>query len=170
MSKNFLAEWVPYRILQPGILIPRWNGRIHILAHGIILFRYLIWGREYVCVFSTECCRSMLASKNDLCDKLTCELLSESYVRCTEKEEAGRTDTCKQNEETLPISAIDCSKENRPGADWKATKEADLWGGGTGTENGRQDAFILDNVFGHSGQLPYSHESLCSLPICYVTG
>lgn len=31
----------------------------------------------------------------------------------------GRADTCKENEETLPISTTDYSKENQPGADLK---------------------------------------------------
>jgi hypothetical protein len=70
--------------------------------------------------FSTEC------FQNDSCDRLTCELLGESYIRHTEKEEAGRSDTCKQNEETLLISAPGCNNENRPGAYLKTTKEAEL--------------------------------------------
>lgn len=67
ISSKKIKIWVPrnflrvYGTLQPGMLLPRWNERIHILAHDMILFRYLIWGRGHVCVFSTECYRSMLA-------------------------------------------------------------------------------------------------------------
>ena len=55
--------WVPYSILQLGILMPRWDERIHLLAYGMILIRYLIWGRGHVCVLSTEYCRNLLAAR-----------------------------------------------------------------------------------------------------------
>jgi hypothetical protein len=42
-----------------SILLPRWDERTHLLAYGMILIRYLIWERGYVCVFSAEYCRSM---------------------------------------------------------------------------------------------------------------
>jgi hypothetical protein len=64
---KFLRIWKPrnslsiYGTLQPGILMPKWNGRIHILAHG--MNRYLIWVRGHVCVFSQGCWRSMLATR-----------------------------------------------------------------------------------------------------------
>ena len=51
-------------------------GRIHLLAYGMILIRYLIWGRGHVCVFSTECCRSMLAAKMIRVTGLPVSLLS----------------------------------------------------------------------------------------------
>jgi len=42
--------------------MPRRNGRIYILAYGMILIRYLIWGRGHICGFFAGCCRSMLAA------------------------------------------------------------------------------------------------------------
>ena len=42
-----------------------------------------------------------------------------------EKEKAGRTAACNQNEEALPISTTDNSKESQPDANLGTTKEAD---------------------------------------------
>ena len=63
MPRNSLLS--VYGILQPGILMPRWNGRIHLLVYGMILIRYLIcgWGHIRVFFFSAGCCRSMLAAR-----------------------------------------------------------------------------------------------------------
>ena len=81
--------------------------RIHLLTHGMILNRKLIWGKGgSVSVFSTECYRSMLASR--MIGVTGCPVSSwvswhwwqESCVEHTEKEESGRAATCKQDEET----------------------------------------------------------------------
>jgi hypothetical protein len=58
--------------------------------------------------------------------KKTPSIEKTTLIRHTEKEEEGSADTFKQNEETLPISALGCIKENQPGADLKTTKETDL--------------------------------------------
>ena len=53
-----------------------WDKGIHLLAHGMILFRYLIWGKGgNISVFSTECYKSMLAS-NVTGWPVTCECLT----------------------------------------------------------------------------------------------
>jgi hypothetical protein len=164
---------VSYSILQPGILMPRWSGKIHFLAHGMILFKYLIWGREHVCVFSTECCRSMLASRMipvigwTVSSWVPWQWWQESCIECTEKEEAGRADTCKQNEETVSIPATGYSNGNRLGADLKATKEDDSWGRGTGTEYG-QDAFARDNVLATQANSPVAVKACVPYPYAIV--
>jgi hypothetical protein len=52
-----------YSIPQLGIFMPRWDGRIYLLPHAIILIRCLVWGIGHVCVFSTECWGSLLAAR-----------------------------------------------------------------------------------------------------------
>jgi hypothetical protein len=68
----------------------------------------------------------------------------------------------------LPISALGYSKESQPGVNWgqlkKLTREAEGLLQSTGED------FIRDIVFGHSGQLSNSGESLRTLPICYFIG
>jgi hypothetical protein len=90
-------------------------------------------------VFSTECCRSMLASRMirvigwPVSSWVLWHWWQESCVERTEKEESGRAAPCKQDEETLPISAMGYSKESRPGVNLGTTKNDDLWGRGTAT-------------------------------------
>lgn len=88
ISSKKIKIWVPrnflrvYGTLQPGMLLPRWNERIHILAHDMILFRYLIWGRGHVCVFFHRMLQEHASSHSDWWDMLmlgqrtmlTCEL------------------------------------------------------------------------------------------------
>lgn len=63
MPRNSLLN--VYDTVQLGILIPRWNGRIHLLAYGIVPIRQVsIWGRGHVFgFFSSGCCRSMVAAR-----------------------------------------------------------------------------------------------------------
>ena len=84
-----------------------WDKGIHLLAHGMILFRYLIWGKGgNISVFSTECYKSVLAPKMihvtgwPVSSWVPWQWWQESCVECTEKEESGRAATCKQDEET----------------------------------------------------------------------
>ena len=81
--------------------------RIHLLTHGMILNRKLIWGKGGgVSVLSTECCKSMLASSMirvtdwPVSSWVPWQWWQESCVECTEKEESERADTYKQDEET----------------------------------------------------------------------
>ena len=61
MPRNSLLS--VYGTLQPDILMPRRNGRIYLLTDGMILIRYLIWGRGHVCDFSSGCCRRVLTAR-----------------------------------------------------------------------------------------------------------
>ena len=80
---------------------------IHLLTHGMSLNGKLIWGKGgNVSVFSTECYRSMLASRMirvtdwPVSSWVPWQWWQENCVECTEKEESGRAATCKQDEET----------------------------------------------------------------------
>ena len=117
-----------------------WDKGIHLLAHGMILFRYLIWGKGgNVSVFSTECYKSVLAPKMihvtgwPVSSWVPWQWWPESCVECTE-ETNRKTATHKQNKETLPISAMGYNKESRPGVNLKTTKKADSWGTKTATK------------------------------------
>ena len=81
--------------------------KIHLLAHGMSLNGKLIWGKGGdVSVFSTECYRSMLASRMirvtdwPVSSWVPWQWWQENCVECTEKEESGRAATRKQDEET----------------------------------------------------------------------
>ena len=74
--------------------------RIHLLTHGMILNRELIWGRGgSVSVISTECSRSMLASR--MIHVIGWPVSSwVPWQWWEEKEKSGRAATGKQDEET----------------------------------------------------------------------
>ena len=98
---------MPYSILKLDIIMSRWDQRIYLLTHGMSLNRRLLWGKGgNVSVFSTEYCRSMLASRMIPVTDWPVSLWvlwqwwQESCVEHTEKEESGRAATCKQDEET----------------------------------------------------------------------
>ena len=120
-----------------------WDKGIHLLAHGMILFRYLIWGKGgNISVFSTECYKSMLAPRMipvtgwPVSSWVPWQWWPESCIECTEKKKKRnqKTVTHKQNKETLPISAMGYNKESRPGVNLKTTKKADSWGTKTATK------------------------------------
>ena len=113
-----------------------WDDGIHLLAHGMILFRYLIWGKgEIFLLFH----RLLQEHASFQCDRLTCNLWVpwqwwwESCVERTEKEKS-ESSHLQTNEETLPISAMCYSKECRPSVNLGTTKKADSWGRKTATE------------------------------------
>lgn len=78
--------------------------RTHSLTHGMSLSRRLLWGKGGgASVLSTECCRSMLASRMiPVTDwpVSSWQWWQENCVENTEKKESGRAATCKQDEET----------------------------------------------------------------------
>ena len=81
---------------------------------------------------------------------MTCECPDsgdQKAVLSTQKRRNRRASTYKQIKK-LRISTMGCSKEYQPGANLKYKQLKKL----TGTEN-VQDAFVIDTVFGHSGQL-----------------
>ena len=87
--------------------------RIHLLTHGMSLNRKLLWGKGgNVSVFSTECCRSMLASRMirvtdwPVSSWVPWQWWQESCVEWTEKEESERADTYKQDEETSYLPPV----------------------------------------------------------------
>ena len=114
-----------------------WDEGIHLLAHGMILFRYLIWGEGgNISVFSTECCKSMIAS-NVTGWPVTCECPDsgdKKAVLRAQRKKKSESSHLQTNKETLRISAMGYNKESRPGVNLKTTKKADSWGGGTATE------------------------------------
>lgn len=111
--------------------------RIHLLAHGMSLFRYLIWGKGgNVSVFSTECCRSMLASNVTdwpVISWVPWQRWQESCIEHTEEEEIGEQPLASKMKK-LPISAMGYSKESWPGVNLETSKNDDSWGRGTATE------------------------------------
>ena len=69
MPRNSLLS--VYSILQLGILMLTWDGRIHLLAHGMILIRYSTSGREHVCVFFHRMLQEHASCQSDWCDMQT---------------------------------------------------------------------------------------------------
>ena len=81
--------------------------RTHSLTHGMSLNRRLLWGKGGgVSVLSTECCKSMLASRMirvtdwPVSSWVPWQWWQESCVESTEKEKSERAATCKQDKET----------------------------------------------------------------------
>ena len=103
--------------------------RIHLLMHGIILNRKLLWEKGgSVSVLSTECCRSMLASRMipltdwPVSSWVPWQWWQECCVECTKKEESGRAATCKQDEETSYL----CHGQGEP--TWCQFEDNYKWG------------------------------------------
>ena len=110
--------------------------------------------------------------QNDSCDRLTCEFMSALAVMtrklCWVHRERGiressHLQTRWRNFLSLPwATARRANLVSTWGQLKMMTREAEgllpcIW----------QD-FVRDTVFGHSGQLCYSCENLCTLPICYI--
>ena len=133
--------------------------RIHLLAHGMILFRYLIWGKGgNISVFSTECYKSVLAPKMihvtgwPVSSWVPWQWWPKSCAECTKEEKSESIHLQTDKETSYLHHGLQQGVPTWCQLKIKTTKKADSWGKKTGTEN-VQDAFVRDTVFGHSGQL-----------------
>ena len=143
-----------------------WDKGIHLLAHGMILFRYLIWGKGgNVSVFSTECYKNMITSnvtgwpvsRNWQCP----DSGDKKVVLSAQRRRNQRAHTSKIKKLFLsPPWAI--TRRANLASTWRQLEKL------TREVEGLLQDFIRDTVFGHSGQLPYSCKNLCTLPVCYI--
>jgi hypothetical protein len=132
--------------------------RIHLLVHGMILNRKLIWGREGVFLFFPQNASNVTGWP--VSSWVPWQWWQESCFEHTEKEESGKAATCKQDEETSDL----CHGIQQGELTWcqlGTTKNDDSWGRRLLQSIGQD--FIRDTGFGHSGC-----KSLCALPVCYI--
>lgn len=134
-----------------------WDEGIHLLAHGMIPFRYLILGKGEVFLFfpqnAARACQLPMWQADLWVGTDSALTVVTRKLYWAHKERKIRESTHKQNKETLPISAMGYNKESRPGVNLETTRKAEV--------EGLLQDFIRDTVFGHSGQLLiYRYESL----------
>ena len=98
---------MPYSILKLDIIMSRWDEKDPLIGTWHDPEQKVNMGkRGSVSVFSTECCRSMLASNVTgwpVSSWVPWQWWQESCVEHTEKEESGRGDPFKQDEETASL-------------------------------------------------------------------
>lgn len=178
--------WRPFSFKQPQIVDvtglncknPAISSRlVHLPLGFIYVWQIGTWHdpeqkvnirkRGSVSVFSTECCRSMLASNVTglpVSSWVPWQWWQESCLERTEEE--IRKQPLANKMKKLPISSMGYSKESWPGVNLGQLKMMTCEAEGLLQSIGQD--FIRDTVFGHSGKLPYSCKSLCTLPVCYI--
>ena len=150
-----------------------WNEGIHLLAHGMILFRYLIWGKEgNISVLSTECYKSVIAPRMihvtgwPVRSWVPWQWWPESCIECTEEKEIRKQSLTSKIKKLFLSPPCATARSADLVSTWGQLKKLTHEAEGLLLSIGQD--FIRDIVLGHSGQLPYSCKSLCTLPICYT--
>ena len=122
-----------------------WDEGIHLLAHGMIPFRYLILGKGEVFLFfpqnAARACQLPMWQADLWVGTDSALTVVTRKLYWAHKERKIRESTHKQNKETLPISAMGYNKESRPGVNLETTRKADSWGGGTATRFHQRHCF-----------------------------
>ena len=164
---------MPYSILKLDIIMSRWDEKDPLIDTWHEPEQKVIMGKRGRCFcFFHRTLQKHASFQNDSCDSLTCEFLNALPVVTGKLCWVHR----KRNQEEQPLA--NKMKKLFLSSPWATARRADLvstWGQlkmmtreAEGLLQCIWQDFIRDTVFGHSGQLPYSCESLCTLPICYI--